>query len=151
MIWENYDIVAFFNDERRRPRVSVKNKLTGKESIISYYRYIYETHYKIEIDPRMEFHHLDFNKNNNDASNLIPLMPSQHRRIHRCFDNIRNTFYYVNQGENISLKVLRPFVSKYKVLTQFEQDGCLFLWVRDHKKNEFAVKKSDILKEIGWL
>lgn len=59
------------------------------------HRYLVEQHYHLfdsslfdyidgwhYLKPKIEVHHIDFNHNNNDISNLMPLPKSEHVRLH---------------------------------------------------------------------
>lgn len=46
------------------------------------HRYIYE-YYKGKIEKNCEIHHIDFNKENNDISNLQMLTKKEHKKIHK--------------------------------------------------------------------
>lgn len=46
------------------------------------YRKLYKEYYGIEFDNNFEVHHIDFNHNNNEISNLVLLPKKLHRQYH---------------------------------------------------------------------
>lgn len=46
------------------------------------YRKIYKDHYNIDFNSEYVIHHIDFDRNNNDISNLLLLPKELHRRYH---------------------------------------------------------------------
>lgn len=46
------------------------------------YRYKYKRYYGIEFSKDFDVHHIDFNRENNDISNLILLPKKLHRKYH---------------------------------------------------------------------
>lgn len=61
----------------------------GRRHIVAAHRAIYISFYG-SIPQGYEIHHIDFNKNNNDISNLVAIPEWQHKKYHRCVDYIRN-------------------------------------------------------------
>jgi hypothetical protein len=50
------------------------------------YRKLYEQTYGITIPHDFDIHHIDFNHNNNDISNLVALPKELHNRLHTRYD-----------------------------------------------------------------
>lgn len=46
------------------------------------YRKFYKDYYNIDFDKTFQVHHLDFDRNNNDISNLLLLPKELHQRYH---------------------------------------------------------------------
>ena len=46
------------------------------------YRKLYKEYYGIDFDNNFEIHHIDFNHNNNEISNLVLLPKKLHRQYH---------------------------------------------------------------------
>lgn len=46
------------------------------------YRKLYKEYYGINFDNNFEVHHIDFNHNNNEISNLVLLPKNLHRKYH---------------------------------------------------------------------
>ena len=52
------------------------------------YRRIYKEHYGIEFGKEMAVHHIDFDRSNNDISNLILLPRALHQRYHLYLNGV---------------------------------------------------------------
>ena len=52
------------------------------------YRLKYKRYYNIEFDNNYDIHHIDFNHNNNDISNLILLPKELHTKYHLCLNEL---------------------------------------------------------------
>ena len=50
------------------------------------YRKIYESETKIKIPKGFDVHHLDFNRDNNDISNLVALPRDLHAKFHKTYN-----------------------------------------------------------------
>lgn len=52
------------------------------------YRSKYKEFYDIDFGPEYAIHHIDFNRDNNDISNLILLPRKLHARYHMCLNAV---------------------------------------------------------------
>ena len=61
------------------------------------YRKIYESETKTKIPKGFDVHHLDFNRDNNDISNLVALPRDLHAKFHTTY----NELYMPNKSDMI--------------------------------------------------
>lgn len=59
-----------------------------KNEQLKNYRLKYKKYYNIDFDNNYDIHHIDFNHNNNDISNLILLPKALHRKYHLCLSEL---------------------------------------------------------------
>ena len=52
------------------------------------YRDLYKKYYNIDFDSSYEIHHIDFDRNNNDISNLLLLPKDLHSKYHTLLQRI---------------------------------------------------------------
>lgn len=96
------------------------------------YRKKYKRHYGIEFGKDYDIHHLDFDRNNNDISNLLLLPAELHKRYH----------YYLQALD------LRDWKSGEIVLkTRIDRHG--FEYYSDQTLYEFLLVLSECQKWLG--
>lgn len=80
------------------------------------YRQKYMDHYGIEIGDYFDIHHIDFDRSNNDISNLILLPRSLHQRYHQCLIEISG-ITDISKLKTINIRNGCPF--EYDALLSF--------------------------------
>ena len=65
------------------------------------YRKFYENQYKVKLNKNFDIHHIDYNHNNNDITNLVALPKELHHRLHNAYNE------YIQWCSNYSLDDIR--------------------------------------------
>ena len=77
------------------------------------YREDYEEHYKTKLDKSWEVHHIDYNHDNNDMSNLVAIPDYLHRKLHKAH------FRYELAKQNFTLSDIKIHSGKLCGHTEF--------------------------------
>lgn len=103
------------------------------------YRDKYKKHYNINFDRNFDIHHLDFNHENNEMSNLLLLPKQLHEQYHRLVNALRgengkitiSCRIVMENGTNYEVQMMRQFcevmeeIQKWKLykveLEQYKQ------------------------------
>lgn len=105
-----------------------------KRRITTLAKFIYEQEYG-RIPKGYEVHHKDFNRNNNDISNLIAISKEEHQKIHDCVERVKNK----------PQKILSPAeiesIGRYQELFNF---GFRAIKIINHSKNRFLIMRDTI-------
>lgn len=71
--------------------------------LLKNYRTKYKRYYDIDFNSDFDIHHIDFNRNNNDISNLILLPKELHSKYHILINKLGNSDKNGNLKVNIQL------------------------------------------------
>jgi len=118
----------------------------GKVGIISVHKFIYEKA-NGPVPEGYDIHHIDFDRHNNDISNLIAIPRQQHKKYHYCVNRIRAL---AQNNTNIKFKSNKTKEdARYKELYRkgfravkiYNDENYEVVLMRDHIGNEFHVPK----------
>lgn len=114
------------------------------------YRKYYKEYYGIEFGSEYDVHHIDFNRGNNDISNLILLPKKLHRKYHFYLEAIGAKRGIVNDisFRLDSIEYISPHNMAYKMLIKlFEIQKELNYWVNDKEMMDRNIFYDNQLKE----
>ena len=83
------------------------------------YRLKYKRYYNIEFDSDYDIHHIDFNRNNNDITNLL-LLPKE---LHSKYHFLTNALGQADKNGDLKLNILLSFLNSDYSAKIMEQLG----------------------------
>ena len=117
--------------------------------LVSFHKFIYES-VNGPVPEGYTIHHIDFDKNNNDISNLIALPKKQHKKFHDCVNYIRGL-----SGRNIKIKIegskndekyMELYKKGFRAIKLIINQDKEYILMRDHIGNQFQIPRPLLIK-----
>jgi hypothetical protein len=146
MTFEGYWPVNCFHDKQNRLRIVLKK---GKfRIVVMYSRFLYENQLNEPLPENMEIHHLDFDRNNNELSNLVALTSAEHKKYHHCIDRFKSiTAKYKRQQKIAPDYKVKEQSKDCLMIKKFRSNGKNYVLLED-SFGKFNVRSSTY---TSWL
>jgi hypothetical protein len=129
MTFEGWWPINCYYDKKERLKLVLRKG--DKITIIGYSRFLYENQLDEPLSKGMQVHHMDFDKNNNDLSNLVALPRGQHKKYHHCVDYIR------------SIPAKQKKTERAKVVGQFDFEKCTVEILTDRQGGKHTLLRNE--------